>query len=325
MSTTLGTPTPRVGGASTTLRGRSRTRRAPERQAVWRHPTSPVRIRREALLHLSGLQPLTSDDTRPAGDRNRPTRLEVRHHASAVRLLETSIDDGTRWVGLRAERRARTTRSLWADGAGEQRAGPVVLPVSTKGRRHGTHRQNMDHTTNNTDHDALDAYSQVVSGVAEMLLPRVAAIRVRRRGRSGEAAGSAVALTGEGHLITNAHVVGNADTGEATFADGSVATLEIVGRDPLADLAVVRTDRRDRGAAGLPRRRRPEDRHPGGRRRQPARHGRQRQRRASSAGSGGRCRSTPATPPASSRTSSRPMPPSTPATPAVRSPTPAAG
>ena len=94
-----------------------------------------------------------------------------------------------------------------------------------------------------TEHDALDAYSQVVSGVAEMLLPRVAAIRVRRRSRPGEASGSAVSLTGEGHLITNAHVVGDADTGEATFADGSVARLEIVGRDPLADLAVVRADR----------------------------------------------------------------------------------
>ena len=94
-----------------------------------------------------------------------------------------------------------------------------------------------------TEHDALDAYSQVVSGVAEMLLPRVAAIRVRSRGRSGEASGSAVALTAEGHLVTNAHVVGDADTGQATFGDGSVAGLEIVGRDPLADLAVVRTDR----------------------------------------------------------------------------------
>jgi S1-C subfamily serine protease len=94
-----------------------------------------------------------------------------------------------------------------------------------------------------TEHDALDAYSQVVSGVAEMLLPRVAAIRVRRRGRPGEASGSAVSLTGEGHLVTNAHVVGDADTGEATFADGSVARLEIVGRDALADLAVVRADR----------------------------------------------------------------------------------
>ncbi|MGZ4428478.1 MAG: S1C family serine protease [Nocardioidaceae bacterium] len=93
------------------------------------------------------------------------------------------------------------------------------------------------------DHDALDAYSQIVSGVAETLLPRVAAITVRRRGRPGEASGSAVVLTAEGHLVTNAHVVGNADSGEATFADGSVANIEIVGRDPLADLAVVRVDR----------------------------------------------------------------------------------
>jgi len=94
-----------------------------------------------------------------------------------------------------------------------------------------------------TDHDALDAYSQVVSAVAEALLPRVAAIQVRRRGRSEQGSGSAVVLTAEGHLLTNAHVVGNADSGEATFADGSTAAIEVVGRDPLADLAVVRTDR----------------------------------------------------------------------------------
>jgi S1-C subfamily serine protease len=94
-----------------------------------------------------------------------------------------------------------------------------------------------------TEHDALDAYSQVVAGVAESLLPRVAAIRVRRHDRYGEASGSAVVLTAEGHLLTNAHVVGAADTGEATFGDGSVARLEVIGRDPLADLAVVRADR----------------------------------------------------------------------------------
>jgi S1-C subfamily serine protease len=89
--------------------------------------------------------------------------------------------------------------------------------------------------------EALDAYSQVVAGVAEQLTPRVAALRLRRRGRvQGGSAGSAVVLTGEGHLLTNAHVVGEASEGEAAFADGTSAPVEVVGRDPLSDLAVVR-------------------------------------------------------------------------------------
>lgn len=92
------------------------------------------------------------------------------------------------------------------------------------------------------EQEALDAYSQIVSGVAEALLPRVAAVQVRRRGRA-RGSGSAVVLTEEGHLLTNAHVVGDADGGEAEFADGTVAQLQIIGRDPLADLAVVRADR----------------------------------------------------------------------------------
>src|SRR3954451_4447971 len=92
------------------------------------------------------------------------------------------------------------------------------------------------------EQEALDAYSQIVSGVAEALLPRVAAIEVRHRGRP-RGQGSAVVLTEEGHLLTNAHVVGDADGGEAEFADGTVTQLQIIGRDPLADLAVVRADR----------------------------------------------------------------------------------
>ncbi|RYP85389.1 PDZ domain-containing protein [Nocardioides guangzhouensis] len=88
---------------------------------------------------------------------------------------------------------------------------------------------------------AMDAYSTVVTGVAAALTPRVASLRMR--GRRGESAGSAVSLTDEGHLVTNAHVVGDAAGGEAEFADGTVASFTVVGRDPLSDLAVVRADR----------------------------------------------------------------------------------
>ena len=47
-------------------------------------------------------------------------------------------------------------------------------------------------------------------------------------------------LTDEGHLLTNSHVVGDADSGTAGFADGTLARFDVVGRDPLSDLALVR-------------------------------------------------------------------------------------
>jgi len=87
----------------------------------------------------------------------------------------------------------------------------------------------------------MDAYSAIVTSVAAQLTPRVAALRMRS-GR-GESAGSAVVLTRESHLVTNAHVVGDADGGTAEFADGTVAQFDVVGRDRLSDVAVIRADR----------------------------------------------------------------------------------
>jgi S1-C subfamily serine protease len=88
----------------------------------------------------------------------------------------------------------------------------------------------------------LDAYSQIVTGVAAELTPKVASLRVpRSRGRPpGESLGSAVVFTGDGFLLTNAHVVGRADGGTALFGDGSSAPFRVVGADPLSDLAVLR-------------------------------------------------------------------------------------
>ena len=87
----------------------------------------------------------------------------------------------------------------------------------------------------------LDAYSQVVSGVAAELTPKVASLRVpQAAGRGGESLGSAVVFTGDGFLLTNAHVVGRSQGGTALFADGTSAAFTVVGADPLSDLAVVR-------------------------------------------------------------------------------------
>src|ERR1039457_2390119 len=92
---------------------------------------------------------------------------------------------------------------------------------------------------------ALDAYSQAVVSVAEELTPRVAALQVSRRRRDGtlaSGAGSAVVFTNDGFLLTNAHVVGKAEAGQAAFADGTALPFHVVGSDPLSDLAVVRAD-----------------------------------------------------------------------------------
>jgi S1-C subfamily serine protease len=96
------------------------------------------------------------------------------------------------------------------------------------------------------DTEALDAYSRAVIAVAERLAPSVASLRVMRRTRAGSVpigAGSAVALTPDGFLVTSAHVVGrSAARGRATFSDGREERFEVIGRDPLSDLALLRAE-----------------------------------------------------------------------------------
>jgi S1-C subfamily serine protease len=103
--------------------------------------------------------------------------------------------------------------------------------------------------------EALDAYSNAVIAVAENVGPSVASLRVMRRVRGGRVpagAGSAVALTPDGYLVTNAHVVGSRVTGgRATFAYGHDARFEVVGRDPLSDLAVLHAPGEQLAAANL--------------------------------------------------------------------------
>jgi len=104
------------------------------------------------------------------------------------------------------------------------------------------------------DGEALDAYSRVVVGVAELLSPSVANLQVWRRvggPRRQEGGGSAVAVTADGFLLTSAHVVSGTDRGIATLVDGRELDIEIVGADPLSDLAVIRAGARDLTAATL--------------------------------------------------------------------------
>ena len=91
------------------------------------------------------------------------------------------------------------------------------------------------------EEQALDAYSSTVTRVAERLQHSVASLRVGRRdGRRPEGTGSAVVLTVDGLLVTSAHVVEGVNAGRAAFADGGQYDVELIGSDPLSDLALVR-------------------------------------------------------------------------------------
>lgn len=108
--------------------------------------------------------------------------------------------------------------------------------------------------SDNGDAEALDAYSRVVTTVARDLAPSVANLRVTRRVRGGRVTaggGSAVVIAPDGYLLTSAHVVERGSGGQASFVDGRELRFEIVGADPLSDLAVLRADARDLHPATL--------------------------------------------------------------------------
>jgi len=99
------------------------------------------------------------------------------------------------------------------------------------------------------EEDVLDAYSQAVIAVADRLSPSVANLRVSRRVRGGrrlDGGGSGVVVTPDGFMLTSAHVVAAADGGaRASFVDGKEVGVEVVGTDPLSDLAVLRAEGSD--------------------------------------------------------------------------------
>jgi S1-C subfamily serine protease len=100
-----------------------------------------------------------------------------------------------------------------------------------------------------SEEEALDAYSLAVTTVAERLSPSVGNLRVSRRVRGGrilDGGGSGVVITPDGFTLTSAHVVARTEgKGRASFVDGRELEFEVVGSDPLSDLAVLRVDARD--------------------------------------------------------------------------------
>jgi S1-C subfamily serine protease len=90
----------------------------------------------------------------------------------------------------------------------------------------------------------LDAYSQAVIAVAQRVGPAVIAVSGRRN-RGGEGVGSGFLITPNGFALTNSHVVHGRDHLKATTEEGDSLDADLIGDDPVTDLALIRLAARD--------------------------------------------------------------------------------
>jgi S1-C subfamily serine protease len=102
--------------------------------------------------------------------------------------------------------------------------------------------------TNAADADdgLLDAYSRTIASVAERVGPAVAAVVSKGRGM-----GSGVAISPDGLIVTNDHVVDGASALEVIFPDGRQLTANVIGADRDTDLALLKAHGAGLAAATL--------------------------------------------------------------------------
>ena len=128
---------------------------------------------------------------------------------------------------------------FWPDDDGEaQTVAPIPTPAATSA---------PTPPDSGSGELSLESACLPAADIYERLRPAVVEITSTAGGESpfgprAEGTGSGVVIDETGSILTNNHVVAGADSLEVKFADGSVTSAEVVGRDPSNDLAVIQAD-----------------------------------------------------------------------------------
>lgn len=99
---------------------------------------------------------------------------------------------------------------------------------------------NTNNPETSTDETLLDAYSSSVANAVETVGPAVCRVETPAEKRAG--LGSGVVISSDGLVVTNSHVVGQANTVRVIVPDGSTAEARVLGRDPDTDIALLRAN-----------------------------------------------------------------------------------
>lgn len=86
----------------------------------------------------------------------------------------------------------------------------------------------------------LDPYSNLVAGAFDAVGPSVVHVRCQREDGRESGLGSGTIFTPDGYVLTNHHVVARAARLTASLTDGRDLAAELVGGDPITDIAVLR-------------------------------------------------------------------------------------
>ena len=96
------------------------------------------------------------------------------------------------------------------------------------------------------DPELLDAYSQAVISVVESVGPAVVSISGGKnqhpQANDQVGAGSGVIIAPDGYILTNDHVIQNANALKVRLTDGTSLSATRIGQDPATDIAVIRAN-----------------------------------------------------------------------------------